>query len=53
MKIEFLPDPDQNTVEGFSRPVQYRVLRDAETGLALGMRLENWPPENLEELMAR
>jgi DNA-directed RNA polymerase subunit alpha len=25
----------------------------ATRGLSLGMRLENWPPENLEELMAR
>ena len=25
----------------------------ASRGLSLGMRLENWPPENLEELMAR
>jgi DNA-directed RNA polymerase subunit alpha len=25
----------------------------ATRGLSLGMRLEHWPPENLEELMAR
>ena len=25
----------------------------ATRGLSLGMRLENWPPENIEELLAR
>jgi hypothetical protein len=34
-----LPDPNRNTIAGFSRAVDYRVMNDDETGLALGMRV--------------